>query len=94
MDIASDESKFFFPNTLTQPNSPYTPTPLSYKIKKTGNETFLEQNMLPNLLDKERTNLIYEEFVPYWLKYKDMSWPLIRSLYRAYQGQFYLCFLL
>ena len=72
---------------------PTAPPPF-YIIKKTGNETFLEQNMLPNLLPEERTKLIYEEFVPYWLKYKDHSWPLIRSLYRAHQGQVYLCFFL
>ena len=50
--------------------------------------------MLPNLLDEERTKVIYEEFIPYWHKYKEMSWPLIRSLYRAHQGQVYLCFFL
>ena len=93
MDLASDESKYFFPQPPPPAQHPIQ-TPPFYIIKKTGNETFLEQNMLPNLLPEERTKLIYEEFVPYWLKYKDHSWPLIRSLYRAHQGQVYLCFFL
>lgn len=56
---------------------------------------FLELSMLDTLRDKDRSEIIYENFNKFWLKYKGISsQPLYRAMFSSKKGKIFLCLFL